>query len=62
MAVDDTTGISYDGRLSCSLIVSLSAGDVLDLVISIVRTLPANLDAAINGYANATLSIKKLDT
>lgn len=60
MATDDTTGISYDGRLSCSTIVTLEAGDVLDLAASIVRTLPANLDAVVNGLANATLTVKKL--
>lgn len=61
MAADDTTGLSFDGRLSASTIVMLAAGDVLDLVVSVVRTLPPNLDAVINGYANATLSVKKLD-
>lgn len=61
MAIDDTTNISYDGRLSASVIVPLAAGDVLDLAISIVRTLPANLDAIINGYANAALTVKNLD-
>ena len=61
MAADDTTGLSFDGRLSASTIVTLAAGDVLDLVVSVVRTLPPNPDAVINGYANATLSVKKLD-
>ena len=61
MAVDDTTTLSYDGRLSASSIVSLSAGDVLDLAISIVRMLPDNLDAVINGAANCTLTVVKLD-
>lgn len=60
LAVDSTTTISYDGRLSASTIVTLAAGDVLDLAIQVIRTLPANLDAAINGYANAALSVKKL--
>ena len=62
LATDDTTGISYDGRLVCSTIVHLNAGDTLDLVISVLRTLPDNLDAIINGNANATLTVKKLDT
>ncbi len=62
LATDDTTGISYDGRLVCSTIVHLNAGDTLDLVISILRTLPDNLDAIINGNANATLTVKKLDS
>lgn len=53
-AVGDTTALSYDGRLSASVIVPLSGGDVLDLAISLVRVLPDGLDAAINGYANAT--------
>ena len=62
LATDDTTGISYDGRLVCSTIVHLNAGDTLDLVISVLRTLPDNLDAIINGNANATLTVKKLDS
>ncbi len=61
MAVDSTTTLSYDGRLSGTAIVPLAAGDVLDLAITIVRTLPANLDAVINGYANCTMSVIKLD-
>ena len=61
MAADDTTGLSFDGRLSASVIVPLTAGDTLDLAISMVRTLPTGLDAVINGGANATLSIKLLD-
>lgn len=62
LATDDTTGISYDGRLVCSTIVHLNTGDTLDLVISVLRTLPDNLDAIINGNANATLTVKKLDS
>lgn len=62
MAIDDTTSISYDGRLSASVIAPLTSGDTLDLAISVVRTLPDNLDAVINGYANATLTIKYLDS
>ena len=61
LSVDDTAGISYDGRLSCQTIVTLAAGDVLDLAIAVLRTLPSNLDAAINNNANATLSVKKLN-
>ena len=61
MSVDSATFLSYDGRLSASVIVPLSAGDRLDLVISIVRTLPSNFSAIINGYANAVLTIKNLD-
>ncbi len=61
LALDDTTSISYDGRITGSVIVALQAGDVLDLAVSTVRTLPDNLDAIINGNANATLTIKRLD-
>ena len=61
MAVDSTDSISFDGRLSASVIVSLVTGDVLDLTISVVRTLPAGLDAIINGYANAALTVKRLN-
>ena len=62
MAIDDTTSLAYDGRLSCDAIVSLAAGDVLDLTISILRTLPSGLDAVINGNANASLTVKKLNS
>ena len=62
LAEDDTANLSFDGRLSASVIVPLSPGDVLDLVLLIVRTLPDNLNAIINNNANATLSIKKLDS
>lgn len=58
LAEDDTANLSFDGRLSASIIVPLSSGDVLDLVLLIVRTLPDNLNAIINNNANATLSIK----
>ena len=61
LAVDSTTTISYDGRLSASTIVTLDAGDVIDLALSVVNTLPAGLDAIVNGNANATLTVKKLD-
>ena len=61
MAIDNTTGLSYDGRLSASTIITLPAGSVLDLAMAIVRTLPTGLDAIINGNANATLSVKKLN-
>lgn len=60
LALDSTTTIAYDGRLSGTSIVALQAGDVLDLAVQVIRTLPPNLDAAINGYANATLTVKKL--
>lgn len=61
LAIDDTTTISYDGRLSASTIVALNAGDVIDLSLEVLRTIPANLDAILNSYANATLTLKKID-
>lgn len=61
LAVDSTTTISYDARLSCTTIVTLEAGSVLDLVVSVLRTVPENLDIAINGYANATLMLHRLN-
>ena len=60
LAVESTTTTSYDGRLLASSIAALPAGSVLDLVVSVLGTLPPNLDAAISGYANATLTVKKL--
>lgn len=60
LAVDDATPLTYDGRLSAFTIVTLAAGDVLDLAIRVLRTLPANLDAIINGYSNASLTVRKL--
>ena len=61
LAVDSTTTISYDGRLSASTIATLAAGDTLDLALQVLNTLPAGLDAVINGYANATLMVQKLN-
>lgn len=61
LAVDSTTTLSFDGRLSSSSFVTLQAGDVIDLTISILNNLPANLDAIINSFSNATLTLKKLD-
>lgn len=61
MAIDDTTTLAYNGRFSAFSIVSLSAGDVLDLSISIVRMLPENLNAVINSAANCTFTVIKLD-
>lgn len=61
LAVDSTTTISFDGRLATTTIVSLNAGDILDLVIQVLNSLPAGLDAIINGYANATLTVRKLN-
>lgn len=60
LALDSTTTISYDGRLSGSTFVTLAAGDRLDLAVQVLNTLPAGLDAAINGNANATLTIKRI--
>lgn len=62
LALDNATGFSYDGRLSASVIVSLQAGDVLDLTVTVVRLLPANFDVVINNNGNAVLAVKKLDT
>ena len=61
LSFDSATNISYDARLSATTILTLDQGSVIDLVLSVVRTLPANLDAAVNGFANATLTLKKLD-
>lgn len=60
MAIDSTTTISYDGRLSGSTIVTLQSGDVLDLAIQVLNNLPTGLDAIVNNNANATLTVKKL--
>lgn len=60
LAVDSTTTISYDGRLSGTTLVNLQSGDVLDLAIQIIRTLPTGLDAVINGNVNATLVVHKV--
>lgn len=62
LSADDSAGTTYDGRLAASTIVSLAANDVLDLAIAIVRTLPANLDAIVNGNANALLTVKKISS
>lgn len=61
LSFDTDTSLSYDGRLAASTIVELSAGNVLDLAIAVLNTLPANLDSAINGNANTCLTVKKID-
>ncbi len=61
LAIDNTTTLAYDGRLTCSTIVRLAAGSVLDLAMSVLNTLPAGLEAAVSGNANASLSVKRLD-
>lgn len=53
-------GLTRDGRFSGSAIVTLPAGAVLDIAISVINTLPTGLTAQVNNYANATLSIKRL--
>lgn len=53
-------GLTRDGRFSGSAIVTLPAGAVLDIAISLINTLPTGLTAQVNNYANATLSIKRL--
>lgn len=61
LSFDTVAVLSYDGRLSGSTIVTLSAGDTLDLAIAVINILPVNLDAAINGNVNACLTVKKID-
>lgn len=58
--VVSTTSLTYDGRMTCSTIVALQAGNVLDLALSVLRTIPTGLDLIINNYANSAFSIKKL--
>lgn len=53
-------GLTRDGRFSGSAIVTLPAGAVLDIAVSVINTLPTGLTAQVNNYANATLSIKML--
>ncbi|MDR0462559.1 MAG: hypothetical protein LBG88_04530 [Christensenellaceae bacterium] len=50
--------VTVDGRLSSSTIVSLLAGDVLDLAAIVNNTLPTNLTCAANF---ATLTVKLLN-
>lgn len=61
MAIDNTTTISYDARMSASTLVHLYSGDTLDIAISVLNSLPQNLDMIIGGNANAALTVKKLD-
>lgn len=61
LALDPSTTLSHDGRLSANTIATLATGDRLDLAVQIINTLPTGLDAAINGFANATLMIEKLN-
>lgn len=62
LSFDNTAVLSFDGRLAASTIVTLAAGDMIDLAMAVVNTLPANLDAIINNNANAVLSVKKLNS
>ena len=61
LAIDDTTTLAYDGRLSGSTIVTLPANSVLDLTVAVLNTLPTRFNAIINGNANTTLTVKKLN-
>ncbi|MDL2206518.1 hypothetical protein LJC33_06370 [Eubacteriales bacterium OttesenSCG-928-N13] len=61
IAFDVELSLSADGRLSGSTIASLAAGDTLDMVLSVINSLPANLDTALNGNINTCLTVKKLD-
>ena len=61
LSIDSTTGISHDARLSASTIVTLQAGDVLDLALQVVNNLPTGMNTIVNGNANATLTVKKLN-
>lgn len=54
------TGLTHDGLFSGSAIVTLAAGDVIDIAISVINTLPTGLNAVVNNYANSTLSVKRL--
>ena len=60
LSVDGTAALSHDARLSASTVASLPAGSTLDLALSVVNTLPAGFTVLLNGYANATLTVKKL--
>lgn len=60
LAYSTETGLTHDGLFSGSAIVTLAAGDVIDIAISVINTLPTGLDAVVNNYANSTLSIKRL--
>lgn len=53
-------GLTHDGLFSGSAIVTLPAGAVLDIAISVINTLPAGLTAQVSNYANSSLSIKRL--
>ena len=61
LSIDSATGISHDARLSASTIVTLQAGDVLDLALQVVNNLPTGMNTIVNGNANATLTVKKLN-
>lgn len=60
LAYSTETGLTHDGLFSGSAIVTLAAGDVIDIAISVINTLPTGLDAVVNNYANSTLSVKRL--
>ena len=60
LAFDNVAGLTYDGRFSCSTIVSMQPGDVLELVIAILRAIPPGFSALVNDNANATMTVKLL--
>ena len=61
LAFDPDASITCDARLSGSSIVHLKAQDEIDLSLAILRILPKCFKMILNGYVNATLTIKKLD-
>lgn len=60
LAIDNTTTLSYDGRLSATTIVALNSGDTLDLAMAVLNNLPTGLDLIVNNNANATLFVQKI--
>lgn len=60
LSLDSSTTLTYDGRLSGTTFISLVNGDVLDLAICVLNTLPSGVDVIMNNNINATLTVKKI--
>lgn len=60
LSVDNTTTPAYNARIFGNTIVSLTAGDVLDLAVAVLNVLPAGLNLDVGNNAGSTLTIKLL--
>lgn len=57
---DTSSGASLDTRYTVTTIVSLAAGDTLDVALTVPGTIPSGFTARLGYHANAMFTLKKL--